>query len=362
MLDLSGHINALLRNYDCVIIPGFGGFIANYSSSVLDKDKGVVFPPSKGILFNKNLNRNDGLLANQIAESNEISYAQAIETLEQFVHETLVALQKGGRVEFSGIGYIYFDAEKNLQFLPYQTNNFLADSFGLRPVNAVPLVKKVKPVVTPVEVIKPEEKIIPVKIQEEKIVEKEEAKIVEFTPKKEEKVAVKKSRAKYYWAAAVLLPIIFYSLWIPLKTPFLTTGHFDVSYLNPFKKYELPVYATRGEETFDITTVDSLLNANSVEEIELEPEVHSAESTYVDQPLVDGEKRFHVIAGCFINHENAISQINELKAKGINAYQIGQANGFFRVAMGSYSSKLEAMAELSNYRASGQPNSWLLEE
>ena len=62
------YIVQLLRHLDCVIIPDFGGFVAQYKTASLDGVTGYS-PPSKQILFNINLKNNDGLLANKIARN-----------------------------------------------------------------------------------------------------------------------------------------------------------------------------------------------------------------------------------------------------------------------------------------------------
>jgi hypothetical protein len=49
-----------------VIVPEFGGFIANYESAWINRQRALIFPPYKQILFNGNLTQNDGLLANEL--------------------------------------------------------------------------------------------------------------------------------------------------------------------------------------------------------------------------------------------------------------------------------------------------------
>ena len=67
------YISELLFLHDCVIIPEFGGFVGNNKSAVLNKNTNTIYPPSKKILFNKNLRTNDGLLINHISNSEVIS-------------------------------------------------------------------------------------------------------------------------------------------------------------------------------------------------------------------------------------------------------------------------------------------------
>ncbi|MCX6268123.1 MAG: hypothetical protein NTW16_12315, partial [Bacteroidetes bacterium] len=79
-MDIRNCIADLLSLHDCVIIPGFGGFIGNYSPARIDQVNHTFHPPTKELLFNVNLKQNDGLLASAIAASWMISYADACKT------------------------------------------------------------------------------------------------------------------------------------------------------------------------------------------------------------------------------------------------------------------------------------------
>ena len=68
-MQLSPYIKDLLYRYECVIIPGFGAFLANYTSATIDADSSTFYPPGKTISFNIQLQTNDGLLANYVASS-----------------------------------------------------------------------------------------------------------------------------------------------------------------------------------------------------------------------------------------------------------------------------------------------------
>jgi len=354
MLNLTAYIPALLHRYDCVVIPDLGGFVANYSPARLDKSKGVIYPPSKGIIFNKNLVRNDGLLVNEMATVENISYQEAQEQVNVFVQESKQRLAQGGRIELEGLGYLYFDSERNIQYLPYQTVNFLNDSFGLAPVMAVPLVQKVVELVPKTTVVT-EEKPVEVK-------EKQEVKEATIVSIKEVTQKVKNNRKKYYWAAAVVWPILFYAYWLPFQTPLVTTGQFNWNYLNPFGTYAEQTYTERTEVQPETALLPDTDNTTTVQLPEIKTEQPASETTYVPHPLVVGDKKYHIIAGCFINYDNALTQITELKAAGHQAYLFGQAGGFYRVALGSYASENEAVQHLHEKRLGGQPNAWLLEE
>ena len=75
-------ISELLYRYDCVIVPGLGGFVANYKSATIQPIQNTFSPPSKSISFNKNLNNNDGLLANFIAQQEAFGFDDASKKIE----------------------------------------------------------------------------------------------------------------------------------------------------------------------------------------------------------------------------------------------------------------------------------------
>ena len=85
MVHLDKYIVQLLHHHDCVIIPEFGGFVAQYKPASLDRVTGFYSPPSKQILFNINLKNNDGLLANKIAQEQDISSEGLAQIIADFV-------------------------------------------------------------------------------------------------------------------------------------------------------------------------------------------------------------------------------------------------------------------------------------
>ncbi len=43
MIELAQHIETLLLENDCVIVPGFGGFVAHYSPATRVKEENIFF-------------------------------------------------------------------------------------------------------------------------------------------------------------------------------------------------------------------------------------------------------------------------------------------------------------------------------
>jgi cell division septation protein DedD len=377
-VKIEKHIAQLLRNYDCVIIPGLGGFVANYSPSQFNMAKGLLSPPSKAIIFNRNLINNDGLLMNHLSVNENLSYTEASNFVNEFVVICKNQLATGKRIEFDELGVLYEDSEKTLQFRPDFSVNFLTESFGLFPVVAKELVQSVQNIEAKVEVptIKlAEEKISYAKateIKEEKITReiKPELRTVESQNPSEKKIVSikRKRRTGTYIAAAVIgIPLIFYSVWIPLKTDVIKTGVIQVADLNPFHAPVAPsVY-----KPFDKNSAEDLSEKimPTAEESELEepvlPIINEVDTTLVDannhiEENIDLNNNYHIIAGCFQEGENAQRMVEYLQNKGYKAYILDTVNGLQRVSAASYSNPGDAMSALRDIRGNQVSEAWLL--
>ena len=141
------YISNLLFLHDCVIIPDFGGFICNYKSACIDETSGIITPPSKDILFNRNLTHNDGLLANWIVCKENIPYDKAVKQVELFCEDLKIRLNQRQRIAFGDIGVFYTDRRFNIIFESGE-NNFLSDTYGMEEIEAPKLTtedKRLKP-------------------------------------------------------------------------------------------------------------------------------------------------------------------------------------------------------------------------
>lgn len=129
------HIEELLYLHDCVIVPGFGGFICDYTSASINEKTGTIIPPSKQVVFNKHLKQNDGLLINWIARKEQIDYEKAQRRLALFCEEIKVRLNQKQKVDFGIIGTFSVDRRFNILF-ESKKHNFLPDVIGM---DALPL-------------------------------------------------------------------------------------------------------------------------------------------------------------------------------------------------------------------------------
>jgi len=127
-------VKNLLHNYNCVIVPGLGGFIAHPKSADIDPISGVINPPFKHITFNAQLTLNDGLLVTQVADYLKINYIDAIKILDIEILNFNQLLKSNSPFQINELGSFALNTSGNLLFTPEKSANFLIQSFGLESV------------------------------------------------------------------------------------------------------------------------------------------------------------------------------------------------------------------------------------
>jgi hypothetical protein len=289
-LDITAFIRELLFGHDCVIVPGFGGFIGNYTPARIDKSSGTFFPPLKQISFNRNLNHNDGLLVGRISGSAGINYGDARNMVEEFVIEIRKRLEKGEKVVFDNIGTFTYNHEGSLQFEPDRNVNYHLDSYGLESFQCLPL-----------EGYDVRKRII----------------------RHAGKVPVHQiSVRKVLWRAAVIIPLLVAVVAVPLKTD-LFRAKVESTTMNPLVTAEFE----HNKNAVDQYAKDS---ASEIKENNA-PAIEEAAVPAVVIPVQPELTSYFVITGSFKSEENAISQVNRLKAEGFAPEIVSAPNGFYRV-------------------------------
>jgi hypothetical protein len=344
-MKVDKHISELLYEHNCVIVPNFGGFVANYAPAKIHPTQHTFTPPSKNIVFNKNLNTNDGLLANHIASTLKTSYPEALNNISHFVSSTNAQLKKGEKVTIDDVGTLRLDVERNIQFAPAATN-YLLDAFGL-PAFQSPAIKR--------------DNI-------GKRIEKE-FKDRDAIPSEKKKVLTAKN-IKRIAAIAILIPFVFGLVWIPLKTDLLK--NLNYSNLNPFASKETNTIAVVKTNIVKAVkpaisivkndTTATLTNITPTQPVTAEIMNVKADTTSVAVKEVinvnANDLKFHLVTGCFQIEENAINFVRDLNNQHLNASIIGKRNGLYVVSCGDYATQREAREHLEQLKIS-QPNAWL---
>ena len=128
-MAIAHYIKELLYRYDCVIVPNFGGFVTNRISAQIDANSNTFYPPSKQLGFNHHLTHNDGLLANYIASSDNLTFEQANTKISDIV-TAWNSIVKKTSLTIDEVGMFSLNTENHLIFEPFNHVNYLTASFG----------------------------------------------------------------------------------------------------------------------------------------------------------------------------------------------------------------------------------------
>lgn len=145
MLRIVSHIERLLLEQDCVILPGFGGFVLRSVSAEYQANTHCFQPMRREILFNGTLRHTDGLLSESYRRAYDVDYEKAQLLLEEDIEALESSLQKNKQVSLGRIGTFSLGKEGQVIFVPGDSPVFNATYYGLSPFHlmALPPVEEV---------------------------------------------------------------------------------------------------------------------------------------------------------------------------------------------------------------------------
>lgn len=300
-MNLANYINDLLYRYNCVIIPNFGGFVTNKIGAKINEETHTFYPPKKQITFNAHLKENDGLLANYIATSENISFEKATQSIATTVTNWKKDLQNNS-IQIGTVGVLTLNESGKIIFEPNVKVNYLAESFGLNSVVSNSILRQETKVKTLIPAVDKETKNgIPMFI-------------------------------KYAATAAILLTLGYVG----------NNAYQQNKQQNILANQEKAIEKKIQSATFVI--------ANPLPTIEL----NVAKEVIVVKP-------YHIVAGAFQIAENADKKVSELKELGFDAQIIGLNKwGLTEVSFSSFVDRNEAINNLYKIQKTISKDAWLL--
>ena len=360
MEKIDKHIEELLYNHDCVIIPDFGGFITSKKPAYYNPFTSVFFPASKKILFNKHLVYNDGLLTAKIAEKKSLSMDESLRLLIEYKDDCFLRLNEEGRIEIEKVGVLFFDKEKNIQFQQASTN-FLKDSYGLTKVSLSKL---------QVPEVKPRVEIAPVAEIKRPVEQKTDRKVEKRTAKLER---IKDPNRVGRLIPLLIIPLLIGGAFMFSKQENFDTSNIDIANFNPFQREYIEPYSPRIEKeafTLEKSTDESFL-IDEIGDVEVHKNFDSdpvneipakVDSTFNEKVEYNNQKKYHVIAGCFSVKENAEGLVNQWIENGNEAAIVDKKGRLYRVSIQSFETRKEAKKFLKETRKNLGISLWILKK
>lgn len=306
------YISQLLYRYQCVTIPGFGAFLTEIQSAQLNESSHSFYPPKKLVSFNSYLKNNDGLLANHLAQSEKISYDAAVSIIENQVVNWKSKLQDLETITLKNIGEFSLNTEKSLVFTPFDSVNYLTESFGLTTYVSPAIKREVFQQIAEIE---------------------EETEVVQLVPE---------TRSNPFLKYAAIFVI--------------SAGLLGAGGVLGNNYYQQKIQ----EETLAVQTKVQKQVEQKIQEATF---VISNPIPAVTLTVNNAKTPYHIVAGAFLSEENADKMYEELIHLGYPAQRIRKnQHGLYPVIYRSYASYSEAQTEMQRIKKSHNPEAWVLIE
>ncbi len=316
MEKLIKNITRLIARHNCVILPGFGAFLAHKVPARYNAEERVFMPPHRTLGFNPQVTVDDALLLSEYTDCGMLSYEEATTLLTRDIANLRDRLSQKGTLCFGELGTFSMDINNRITFIPNENGIDDPYNFGFEPI-AMPLLSDYK--------------------------------------KKE--IVIKRRDLSRYIAGVAAILIAFF-----LVAPF---GE---------KRYEPAIQASvtslvptlpSNAATVQATTVtDDICEIAPVpetvtENINIEEVSIPAPEAFNNVQPAENEKQFYIIVASSPNAENAQLAIKEMSAKLSSDYIIVEGSGRHRIAYGCYSSNDDAIQVLSQVKGTF-PDAWIL--
>lgn len=351
-MDIAAHIGQLVMEHECVIIPGLGGFITNYRAAEINQRQHQILPPSRKLVFNAQLNGNDGLLANFLSQKLDISYKTALLLLEVFANYCQRDLAEGKQISFGDLGILDKNVHNKLEFYPNNAINYNEDSFGLKALD-LQMMERKSDFSLRAPIIKKE-------------VRAHTTNIIQLNTSVLRKIAALLIPFGLLIGAVFYLPSIVQNKYLQQTSFFSFLDNFKQSETSDSNIDNSKTESTTEELTDSSNTESESTAAEAVdsENIENESEITTPVSTdlIVRDRIADLPKgKFHVICGSFGEKSRADALVARLKSEGFAAFIAGQSQlGTYRVSIQSFTNLNDASRQMQWIREQGFDKAWIL--
>lgn len=381
MKKLAKHIEVLLLENNCVIVPGLGGFIAHYQPAHFDEARNEWVPPMRTFGFNPQLVINDGVLAQSYMQACNTDFPDATRMIEKAVAELKEQLYTESFVALNGVGKLYYTIDNRYGFEPAVSST--PALYGLESVRLSPLPSLVEKSVTKVHTL-------PKATQQ-------------TTDEKPHSISGETLRK--WWGnmvAAAAAVLLFFALSSPVQNTYIdetsyaslgSSGLFEairnqsfattvqhsnmpaqqqvrvknnINTLKPVavkiekveKKAEKPVKAQAAVQT---------ASSNAAEKVSEKPATASRTTKETSAPKSEQPKNskasaaYYVIVSSVSTHEDAENGAKKLQNKGYSQAQAVHLDNKHRIALYTYSNREDAQQKVNELRKGKDYSSaWVL--
>ena len=344
VIELDRHIEILLLNNDCVIVPNLGGFMAHHVEARYEEDEQVFLPPLRTLGFNPQLKINDSLLAQSYIEAYDISYPEAIQRIEDEVNELTQILQNEGRYELNNIGIIELNEDGNYVFTPCEAGILTPDLYGLTSFE----MSLIKDIAQPQAEEAPATKVVEMKPEPE-VNSVLQQNLVDINEDDSDVVRIKFSWIRNAVAVAAILLAVFFVAMPTGKTDLMKS---TINNLNNQLLFGMMTSKDTNTSAIDFKRKDVQKPAavKTAEEILDTIKPSKPAEAEANKPVAiktdSARKGYCIVLASHVNKQNAEIFISNLAERGYKGAEIYVHNHITRIVYGHYENQADAYTQL----------------
>lgn len=363
VIEIERHIEILLLDNDCVIVPGLGGFTAHHVEARFDESDDVFLPPLRTLGFNQQLKINDSLLVQSYIEAYDISYPEALRRIEGEVEELRQRLANDGYYEMTDIGVLEMNEDGNIIFTPCEAGILTPELYGLSSFEMQPLMAEESTTsASSTQVQKPNVEPTPITTtvfdqvgQKEETSENDAGQDTDTDEDAEKTICIKVSWLRNAGIAAAAALLLFFVIFPISHSGLKNVNIGDFNGTSFFSK---------------LMPKDSQMNNINISEIKASAKDSSRQSVKDSvkdsikgiEPKVKSDTFCIVLASC-IPQKNAERYVEQLHKKGFDKAYAMVNNKMVRVIYGNYTSETDAYNDLQKIRSKDEfEQAWILKK
>ena len=363
VIEIERHIEIILLDNDCVIVPGLGGFTAHHVEARFDESDDVFLPPLRTLGFNQQLKINDSLLVQSYIEAYDISYPEALRRIEGEVEELRQRLANDGYYEMTDIGVLEMNEDGNIIFTPCEAGILTPELYGLSSFEMQPLMAEESTTsASSTQVQKPNVEPTPITTtvfdqvgQKEETSANDAGQDTDTDEDAEKTICIKVSWLRNAGIAAAAALLLFFVIFPISHSGLKNVNIGDFNGTSFFSK---------------LMPKDSQMNNINISEIKASAKDSSRQSVKDSvkdsikgiEPKVKSDTFCIVLASC-IPQKNAERYVEQLHKKGFDKAYAMVNNKMVRVIYGNYTSETDAYNDLQKIRSKDEfEQAWILKK
>lgn len=344
-MEISNYLVELITEKDQVTVPGLGRFMKKRKAGYFDDATKTYFPPSGEIVYTTEYMHDDKLV-HLIRQKTETSLTSAYAILDEYIKEIKLTL-KNNEVKLKGIGIL--KEEDGHITLTSETETNLNKKFF-----ALPAVDTLSPKLVGVETdnYSLAQQALNTSIPDELFEEEPKRGIVAITMGIIAVVILAGVIGLYF-----AKPDIYKNMVNQIQSYIPKNSPTPIAPVKPNQPTPNAVALQKADSIYKDNDIESKLKAEGFDVEKVKDSTNVSVRTNVLPKK--GDIKYEIIIGLYTRREDAVKRVSQLKANGIDAHIVDDADGpMIKISCATLYSDAEAEKELSRVREELNPEAF----